>query len=445
MGTPEPYTMTDTKLKRIAWLSARDPHKRFDCLMHLFNEESLAGCFHELDGRKAVGTDGVDKADYGRELNDNLKELVSRMKRMAYRPGPVRQVLIPKEDKPGAVRPLGISNFEDKLVQKMVHKVLESIYEPLFLDCSYGFRPGRGCHDAIRALLDHLFRYEVQTIIDVDVANFFGTIDPPLLLKMLSAKISDPRFLRYLARMFKSGVLAEGELRVSDEGVPQGSNCSPILANIFAHYVIDTWFEETVKPHCAGRVALFRYCDDLVICCQYEQDAARIHKALAGRLAKYHLTLNEEKTKLVPFSKRAQQDGRRAEAFDFLGFTFYWGRSRRGAMVPKVKTSGARLRKKLKRVNAWARAMRNRQRLPELWETFCAKLRGHILDSGVSYNQVAVRTFVLKATRHLFKWLNRRSQRKSFSWERFERFVQSHPLPAVRVYHSLLPSQWARE
>ena len=285
MGTPEPYPMTDTKLKRIASLTARDPHKRFDCLMHLFNEESLAGCFPELDGRKAVGTDGVDKADYGRELNDNLKELVTRMKRMAYRPGPVRQVLIPKEDKPGAVRPLGISNFEDKLVQKMVHKVLESIYEPLFLDCSYGFRPGRGCHDAIRALLDHLFRYEVQTIIDVDVANFFGTIDPPLLLKMLSAKISDPRFLRYLARMFKSGVLAEGDLRVSDEGVPQGSNCSPILANIFAHYVIDTWFEETVKPHCAGRVALFRYCDDLVICCQYEQDAARIHKALAGRLS----------------------------------------------------------------------------------------------------------------------------------------------------------------
>jgi RNA-directed DNA polymerase len=170
-------------------------------------------------------------------------------------------------------------------VQKMVHKVLESIYEPLFLDCSYGFRPGRGCHDAIRALLDHLFCYEVQTIIDVDVANFFVTINPPLLLKVLSSKIGDPRFLRYLARMFKSGVLAEGELRVSDEGVPQGSNCSPILANIFAHYVIDTWFEETVKPHCAGQVALLRYCDDLVICCQYEQDAARIHKALAGRLS----------------------------------------------------------------------------------------------------------------------------------------------------------------
>lgn len=440
MGTPEPCSITDTKLKRIAWLSAQDSDKQFNCLMHYFNEESLAGCFHELDGKKAVGIDGVDKAQYGMELDENLKDLVARMKRMAYRPGPVREVLIPKEDKPGAVRPLGISNFEDKLVQKMMHKVLESIYEPLFLDCSYGFRPGRGCHDAIRALLDHLFRDEVQTIIDVDLANFFNTIDHTLLLTMLSDKIKDPRFLRYLARMFKAGVLAKGDLQVSDEGVPQGSLCSPVLANIFAHYVIDTWFEETVKPHCVGRVALFRYCDDLVICCQYERDAARIHQALGRRLAKFHLTLNEVKTKLVPFSKRTHQDGGRAEAFDFLGFTFYWGRSRRGAVVPKVKTSGARLRKKLKRVSAWARDMRNRCRLPELWATFCAKLRGHLQYYGVSYNHVAVYMFVTKATRCLFKWLNRRSQRKSFSWERFTLFIKAHPLPPLRVYHSLLPS-----
>ncbi len=321
-----------------------------------------------------------------------------------------------------------------------MHKVLESIYEPLFLDCSYGFRPGRGCHDAIRALLDHLFRYEVQTIIDVDLANFFNTIDHTLLLTMLSENIKDPRLLRYLARMFKAGVLAKGDLQVSDEGVPQGSLCSPVLANIFAHYVIDTWFEETVKPHCVGRVALFRYCDDWVICCQYERDAARIHQALGRRLAKFHLTLNEAKTKLVPFSKRTHQDGGRAEVFDFLGFTFYRGRSRRGAVVPKVKTSGRRLRKKLKRVSAWARDMRNRCRLPELWVTFCAKLRGHLQYYGVSYNHVAVYTFVTKATRCLFKWLNRRSQRKSFSWERFTLFIKAHPLPPLRVYHSLIPS-----
>jgi RNA-directed DNA polymerase len=171
---------------------------------------------------------------------------------MAYRPGPVRHVLSPKEDKPDAVRPLGISNFEDKLVQKMIHKVLESIYEPLFLDYSYGFRPGRGCHEAIRALLEQLFRYEVQTLSDVEVANFFGTLDPPRLLKLLSAKSSDLRFLRSLARMFKSGVRAKGDVRVSDEGGPQGSKCRPILANLLAHYGIDRWCEETVKPRLGG-------------------------------------------------------------------------------------------------------------------------------------------------------------------------------------------------
>lgn len=440
MGPSETCSITDTKLKKIAWLSARDANKKFDCLMHHFNEESLAGCFHELDGRKAVGIDGIDKEEYGRELEANLEDLVARMKRMAYRPAPVRQVLIDKEDKPGEKRPLGISNFEDKIVQRMVHKVLASIYEPVFLDCSYGFRQGLGCQDAIQALWRYLYRWDVQTILDVDLARFFDTIDKQLLLAMLSEKIKDPRFLRYLARMFKSGVLAEGELQVSDEGVPQGSICSPILANIFAHYVIDTWFEETVKPHCAGRVALFRYADDMVVCCQYTRDAERIREVLAGRLAKYHLALNEEKTKLIPFHKRAQR-GNGRPVFDFLGFTFYWGQSRHGVVIPKVKTIGKRLRQKLKRVNAWARTMRHRYRLPTLWARFCAKLRGHIQYYGVTFNLGMVRAFVFRATRYLFKWLNRRSQRQSFSWARFLLFIKAHPLPAVRAYHPLCTFQ----
>ena len=179
--------------------------------MHHFNESSLAACFHELDGTRAVGSDGIDKAQYGAELDANLKDLVARMKRMAYQPAPVRQVLIPKEGKPGATRPLGISNLEDKIVQKMMHKVLESIYEPLFLDCSSGFRPGRGCHDAIRALHQHLFRHDVQTVIAVDLANFFGTISHSLLVDLLRQKIGDDRFIRYLIRRFKAGVLADGE------------------------------------------------------------------------------------------------------------------------------------------------------------------------------------------------------------------------------------------
>jgi RNA-directed DNA polymerase len=264
VGTTEIRETTTTKLARIAKLSASDPLKRFDSLMHLFSEESLAACFHGLNGRRAVGVDGVSKAEYGERLESNLEGLTARMKRMGYRPGPVRQVLIPKGDKAGAMRPLGISNFEDKLVQGVMGQVLEGIYEPLFLPGSYGFRPGRGCHDVVRDLHQYLYRNPVQTVIDVDLAKFFDTIDHELLLRMLREKINDPKFLRYVQRMFKSGVLAEGELTVGDEGVPQGSLCSPILSNIFAHHVIDVWLEEVVKSHCAGKVAWFRYADDRV-------------------------------------------------------------------------------------------------------------------------------------------------------------------------------------
>jgi group II intron reverse transcriptase/maturase len=389
VGTTETRETTTTKLARIAKLSASDSLKRFDSLMHLFTEESLAACFHGLDGRKAVGVDGESKAEYGERLESNLKELIGRMKRMGYRPGPVRQVLIPKGDKAGAMRPLGISNFEDKLVQGVIRQVLESIYEPLFLPGSYGFRPGRSCHDAVRGLHQYLYRNPIQSVIDVDLANFFGKIDHELLLGMLREKINDPKFLRYVQRMFKAGVLAEGELTVGDEGVPQGSLCSPILANIFAHNVIDVWLEDVVQSHFAGGVAWFRYADDLVICCEYERDALRVHKALGGRLARYKLALNEQKTRLVGFA-RPRNGHPCPDAFDFLGFTFYWGRSRRGAPTPKVKTSGKRMRSKLKVVNTWGRSVRSRYPLNYIWAIFCSKLRGHIQYYGVSFNFRAV-------------------------------------------------------
>jgi len=437
LGSAETCLDTDTKLKRIAWLSANDPHKRFDSLMHHFNEASLAACFHELDGTKAVGIDEVTKAQYGEHLDANLQDLVARMKRMAYRPQPIRQALIPKEGQAGATRPQGISALEDKIVQKMMQKVLESIYEPLFLDCSYGFRPGRGCHDAIKALNQHLFHHDVEIVIDVDLANFFGTIDQQLLVDMLREKIADERLIRYLIRMFKAGVLADGELKLSDEGVVQGSICSPVLANVFAHYVIDTWFEDTVKYHCKGRVALYRYADDAVICCQYAQDAIRIKEALGKRLAKYHLQLNEQKTRLVAFSKQSQRRSHPQGAFDFLGFTFYWGRSRRGVIIPKLKTSGKRLRAKLKRVGEWAKRVRNVLPLKQIWALFRAKLRGHIQYYGVSHNGKALNEFVYQATRIMFRHLNRRSQRKSFTWEQFDRFRAAHPLPPVKIRHAL--------
>lgn len=356
---------------------------------------------------------------------------------MGYRPGPVRQVQIPKAGNPKATRPLGIGNFEDKIVQKQTQKVLESIYEPLFLKCSYGFRPGMGCHDAIKDLHQHLFRHEVQAVIDLDIANFFGSISQEEIVNILREKIKDERFIRYIVRMFKAGVLADGELTVSDEGLVQGSPASPIIANIFAHYALDIWIEGVVKAHCKGRVELFRYCDDAVICCQYDEDAARVRSALGKRLAKYSLKLNEDKTKCVSFSRSRYAQGKAQGAFNFLGFTFYWSRSRKGTPIPKVKTCGKTIRAKLKNVKEWSRKVRNKYRLKQIWKAFCSKLAGHIQYFGVSFNHRAVQSFILQAARILFKWLNRRSQRKSFDWEKFELFMENHPLPIVKIYHPL--------
>ena len=232
MRAPESQVNTDTALAEIAWLSANNPHQIYHSLMHQINVESLSRCFDRLDGRKAVGVDQINKAMYGENLTANLEDLIARMKRMAYRPGPVREVRIPKEGKKGATRPLGISNFEDKLVQKRMQDILESIYEPLFVDFSYGFRPKRSCHDAVKDLMKHLFKEEVEVVIDVDLANFFGKIDHDIVKDMLGLKIKDSKFMRYITRMFKSGVLADGELSMNEEGVVQGSCCSPVISNI---------------------------------------------------------------------------------------------------------------------------------------------------------------------------------------------------------------------
>jgi RNA-directed DNA polymerase len=437
MGATESLSITKTKLNRIALLSRQDSRRSFESLMHHFNEDSLKECFHALDGKKAVGADGIDKETYGKDLDQNISKLIAQMKAMAYRPGPVREVLIPKEGKPGATRPLGISGFEDKIVQKMMQQILESIYDPIFLECSYGFRPGKGCHDAIKDLQHYLYKSTIQTVIDIDLENFFGTIDHETLEDILKEKIKDTKFMRYINRMFKAGVLSEGDLIMSDEGVPQGSCCSPVLANVFAHYVIDIWIEEMVKPCCKGEVRLFRYADDGIICCQYDEDAKRIREALGKRLGKYKLKLNEEKTKQIPFDKRLVAQGIDQGTFDFLGFTFYWGKAKSGRVIPKLKTKAKTMRAKLNKVKEWIKVIKDRKPLKQIWKTFVAKLKGHINYYGVSHNAENVSKFINEAKHIVFKWLNRRSQRRSFTWEAFEKYIETHPLPTVKIVHRL--------
>jgi len=352
---------------------------------------------------------------------------------MSYLPGNIKQVLIPKEGEKNAYRPLGISNFEDKLVQKAMQQVLESIYEPIFLSCSFGFRSGKGCHDALRELQKHLYQRPVEAIIDIDLANFFGSINHKELEQVLRIKIKDNRLMRYIIRMLKAGVLVDGELTISEEGSSQGSICSPVLANVFAHYVIDLWFEEVVKMRCRGEVKLVRYCDDMVVACEYEKDAIRIKGALGKRLEKFKLKLNEEKTKIVKFDLNLKNKA----TFNFLGFTIYWGTSRNGVKVPKLKTMGKRMCAKLKRVMTWIKEVRNKYRLKEIWRMLILKLEGYIRYYGVSHNIRAINAFLQHAKDIVFKWLNRRSQRKSFNWEQFNLFIEANPLPKARVCHKL--------
>lgn len=434
-------TLAATGVERIAHRACSRPEEPFTALMHHLSVDNLRACFESLDDRKALGVDGVTKAQYGQNLEANLQELHRKLHQMSYRPQPVRQVEIPKED--GSMRSLGISCTEDKIIQEMMRRILEAIYEPVFIDTSYGFRPKRSCHDALRQINSEVMGQPVNWIADIDLAKFFDTMPHAEILSVLGVRIKDEKFLRLISRMLKAGTQTPGGVMYDELGSPQGSIVSPVIANVFLDHVLDKWFAEVVTTHCRGYCAIIRYADDMIAVFECEDDAHRFMRALPRRLAKYGLRLNENKTHLLACGKRHARQcfrtGQRPPTFDFLGLTHYWGRSRKGYVRLKRKTSKNRFRRALMELKLWLRQVHSVCKLPVIWEGVGQKLRGHFNYFGVTDNSQALYRFEREVNILLFKWLNRRSQRRSFTWDSFLRYRTQHPLPRPGRIVSLYP------
>ena len=430
-----------TKLNRFTQKARAEPHLRYTALMGLvFDSEGLHASFERQDGRKAPGADGITKTDYAMGLEDRISDLSGRLRRLGYRPTPVRRTYIPKGD--GRYRPLGIPCFEDRLVQDRCSLVLQAIWEPEFRNCSYGFRPGRSAHDALKRVAEVTTNERTQWVVEADIKGFFDHVSHEHLMRFLEHRIIDPNFLRLIRRFLKAGVMEDGCFCASEEGTPQGGLVSPVLSNIYLHYVLDQWFERRYANECRGKASLVRFADDFVACFQYEEDAKGFLNALTERLANFDLDVEPNKTAVHRFGSHAQRDCskdglRRPQTFNFLGFTHYVSRSRKGRFVVGRRTEGKRFCKKLKMLNQRLRALRNAGGMAML-EFVRRHLVGHIRYFGVSGNIQQVTSYVYFATRLLCKWLNRRSQRRSITWERFCDVVLPQ-LPRARVVHCLYP------
>ena len=427
-----------TKLNLISELVKRDEKCRLNNLAHILSEENLKQCFRTLKKGKAAGNDGVSVEEYGDNLDLNISSLVNKMKSQAYRPQPVRRTYIAKAS--GQMRPLGIPAIEDKIVQRGITDILGAIYEVDFLDFSYGFRPHRSCHHALKRLNQVIMTQPINHIIDADIKGFFDHVDHDWLMKFLGVRINDSNFLRLIKRFLNNGYMEEGKWNQTVEGTPQGGVVSPMLANIYLHYALDLWMEKVVKPRCQGAVEIVRYADDFVICVQYKAEAVKILATLKERLKKFKLELAEDKTRLIEFGRFSEQNakakGLRAGTFNFLGFTHFIDKTRRNAFKLGRKTEGKKLRTKLKEMNEWLKASRNMYLIVDIWKTVRAKLRGHFQYYGVSGNFRNIAKFEIQTKRLLMKWLNRRSQKKSFNWETFTVYLKRHPLPTATIHHN---------
>ncbi len=432
-----------TELKRIGEKARACPGLVFTSLYHHVTDiDNLRESYNSLDGRKATGIDGITKEAYGVELEANLQELSEKLKRMGYRPQPKKRGYVPK---PGSdkKRPLGISSLEDKIVEEMVKRVLEPIYETEFERCSYGYRPGRSPQECVQALGATIQQRKVSYVVEADIRGFFDHVNHEWLIKFLEVRIGDKRILRLIYRMLKSGIMEDGLVRASEEGTPQGSIISPLLSNVYLHYVLDRWFIRRVTRGCKGEAYLFRFADDFVACFQNKGEAEIFRRRLGERLGYFHLQLAEEKTRSIEFGRfargKARVRGEKPGEFTFLGFTFYCGKTRNGGFKVKRRTSRKKLSQSLRKFTEWARESRKTLRKGEMLRRAKARVIGHLNYYAVTDNGKMCGIYLYQATRILFKWINRKSQRKSYTWEGFNQVLKWVGWPTIRIRVNMSP------
>ena len=430
----------ETKLERIAEISATIKHPEFTSLYHLINKEMLLQCHRELDGNKAVGIDDITKREYSENLERNIEDLVDRLKRKAYKPQPSLRVYIPKAN--GKQRPLGIACYEDKIVQLALKKILEAIYEPKFLNCMHGFRPHKGCHTAVKELYQRLNGQRICRVVDADIKGFFDHMKHEWILKFLNYYIKDKNILWLVKKYLKAGVIDQGQLIRSNEGTAQGNIISPVLANIYMHNVLTLWFQYIIARECRGQCFLIVYADDFIAGFEYPQEAERFYQKLKERMEKFGLELEESKSRMLESgrylaaAKAKRGESTRFATFDFLGFTFYCGRSRKGKPWMMPKTSGKKFRQKIKEMKEWLYANRD-QKLEKLMYMVNVKLMGHYRYYGISFNSRMIANFKQQVRELLFKALNRRSQRKSYTRAGFIEMLKFYPLVNPKIYTCL--------
>lgn len=400
---------------------------KLQTLIHKVNEETLKEQHRKQQKNKASGIDGITKEEYDEDLNNNVNNLIKRMKSFSYKPLPVRRTYIPKAN--GKVRPLGIPSYEDKLVQGEMADILNDIYENIFLDCSYGFRPNRNCHDVIKYINQTIMTKKVNYIVEADIKGFFDNVNHEWLMKFLEETIADKNFLRYIKRFLIAGYMEDMKYYETDKGTPQGGLISPILANVYLHYVLDIWVEKFIKPRCKGEIYYVRYADDFIVMFQYEDEAKYFLEALEKRLNKFNLELEKSKTRILPFGRfKGNKDN-----FDFLGFTFYNGKTTTGKYRPIIKSSKKKLKQKKQNVKKWFHEKMHEPIL-EVGETLKKKIIGHYIYYGISGNYIAILGFYKYIKYTWFNTLKKRGQKNKIKYLDFLRIWKWLKIPEPRLY-----------